>query len=211
MATIGNLDLIPVERRVGSNGASYLMAPFAHVSMDRPSRFSRCRELAARIGEPSTCRLFRDLKSAIRIGQDGIKIDLSTAALGGMITGCVTAIPPEQTISLAMPVSLRRRGHELRLIHAAPHSKTKERDDGLIRLLAASRRAWEELQHKAALIDATRRSHLTRLARLRFLAPDIITAILDGRQPVELTSRTLLRIADLPLDWSGQRQALGFA
>jgi hypothetical protein len=110
----------------------------------------------------------------------------------------------------AIPISLRRRGHELRLVHGASHSKAKECDDGLIRLLAASRRAWEELQHKAALLDATRRSHLTRLARLHFLAPDIITAILDGRQPVELTSRALLRIADLPLDWSGQRQALGF-
>lgn len=38
MATIGNLDLIPVDRRVGGNGASYLMGPFTHVSTDRPSR-----------------------------------------------------------------------------------------------------------------------------------------------------------------------------
>jgi hypothetical protein len=40
MANIGNLDLVPVERRVGGNGASYLMAPFTHVSTDRPSRFT---------------------------------------------------------------------------------------------------------------------------------------------------------------------------
>ena len=40
MATIGNLDLVPVDRRVGGNGASYLMAPFTHVSSDRPSRFT---------------------------------------------------------------------------------------------------------------------------------------------------------------------------
>ena len=40
MTTIGNLDLIPPERRVGGPGASYLMAPFTHVSPDRPSRFS---------------------------------------------------------------------------------------------------------------------------------------------------------------------------
>lgn len=40
MATIGNLDLVPTERRVGGNGASYLMAPFTHASMDRPSRFT---------------------------------------------------------------------------------------------------------------------------------------------------------------------------
>ena len=40
METIGNLDLVPVERRVSGPGASYLMSPFTHVSMDRPSRFS---------------------------------------------------------------------------------------------------------------------------------------------------------------------------
>ena len=55
-----------------------------------------------------------------------------------------------------------------------------------------------------------RRSHLTRLARLRFLAPDIVTAIVEGRQPIELTSRSLLRISDLPLGWSEQRRMLGF-
>jgi RES domain len=40
METIGNLDLVPINRRVGGPGASYLMAPFTHVSTDRPSRFS---------------------------------------------------------------------------------------------------------------------------------------------------------------------------
>lgn len=40
MASIGNLDLVPPARRVGGTGASYLMAPFTHVSPDRQSRFS---------------------------------------------------------------------------------------------------------------------------------------------------------------------------
>lgn len=39
-ATIGNLDLLPPDRRVGGSGASWLMAPFTHVSIDRPSRFT---------------------------------------------------------------------------------------------------------------------------------------------------------------------------
>jgi hypothetical protein len=39
METIGNLDLVPEARRVAGPGASYLMAPFTHVSADRPSRF----------------------------------------------------------------------------------------------------------------------------------------------------------------------------
>ena len=40
MTSIGNLDLVPVKRRVGGPGASWLMAPFTHVSPDRPSRFT---------------------------------------------------------------------------------------------------------------------------------------------------------------------------
>lgn len=40
METIGNLDLVPPGRRVSGQGASWLMAPFTHVSPDRPSRFS---------------------------------------------------------------------------------------------------------------------------------------------------------------------------
>ena len=40
METIGNIDLVPKERRIAGQGASYLMAPFTHVSTDRPSRFS---------------------------------------------------------------------------------------------------------------------------------------------------------------------------
>jgi hypothetical protein len=41
METLGALDLVPPERRVAGPGATYLMAPFTHVSPDRPSRFTR--------------------------------------------------------------------------------------------------------------------------------------------------------------------------
>lgn len=45
---------------------------------------------------------------------------------------------------------------------------------------------------------------------LAFLAPDIITAILDGNHPVDLTAKHLKRLADLPMDWNEQRELLGF-
>lgn len=38
--SVGMLDLIPENRRVGGKGASWIMAPFVHTSTDRPSRFS---------------------------------------------------------------------------------------------------------------------------------------------------------------------------
>jgi len=37
-----------------------------------------------------------------------------------------------------------------------------------------------------------------------------VAAILEGRQPVELTAHRLLRDTRLPIDWSEQRTALGF-
>jgi hypothetical protein len=37
--TIGNLDLVPLDRRVGGPGATYVMAPFTHCSPDKPGRF----------------------------------------------------------------------------------------------------------------------------------------------------------------------------
>ena len=48
-----------------------------------------------------------------------------------------------------------------------------------------------------------------KLCRLSFLAPDIQTAILDGRQPLGLTLDALLR-SEIPLGWAKQRQLLGF-
>ena len=45
---------------------------------------------------------------------------------------------------------------------------------------------------------------------LAFLAPDIVEAILEGRQPVELTAARLIRVCDLPALWAEQRQSLGF-
>lgn len=54
------------------------------------------------------------------------------------------------------------------------------------------------------------RTHLTRMLRLAFLAPDIQQAILTGRQPQGLRLRALLA-AELTADWSDQRRVLGFA
>ena len=51
--------------------------------------------------------------------------------------------------------------------------------------------------------------YVTRILRLAYLAPDIIEAILAGRQPGELTLARLLK-TDLPLDWDAQREALRF-
>jgi site-specific DNA recombinase len=49
----------------------------------------------------------------------------------------------------------------------------------------------------------------SRLVRLNYLAPDIVTTIIDGAQPTTLTRRRLLE-CDLPIDWALQRHILRF-
>jgi hypothetical protein len=54
------------------------------------------------------------------------------------------------------------------------------------------------------------RARLTRLVALSCLAPDIVTAIVEGKQPEHLTANRLMGIP-LPLSWAEQRAALGFS
>ena len=58
MEAVGNLDLVPPARRVAGPGASWLMAPFTHVSPDRPSRFSTGRFGVLYAGDAFAVALF---------------------------------------------------------------------------------------------------------------------------------------------------------
>jgi hypothetical protein len=49
-------------------------------------------------------------------------------------------------------------------------------------------------------------SYLSRILRLTLLAPDVVEAILDGRQPKTLELKSLLE--PLPLVWDEQRDTL---
>ena len=55
------------------------------------------------------------------------------------------------------------------------------------------------------------RSYFMRLVRLSYLAPDITKAILDGRQPGDLTAEKLLEHSRCRLPGTDQRIVLGFA
>ena len=50
------------------------------------------------------------------------------------------------------------------------------------------------------------RSYVSRILRLTLLAPEIVEAILDGRQPAEMQLDDLLET--FPLDWERQCNAL---
>jgi site-specific DNA recombinase len=52
-------------------------------------------------------------------------------------------------------------------------------------------------------------SWVARVIHLAFLAPDIAQAIVDGRQPPDLTAERLMRLVPLPTTWQAQREHLG--
>ena len=50
------------------------------------------------------------------------------------------------------------------------------------------------------------KTYVSRVLRLTLLAPEIVEAILDGRQPAELQLDDLLE--GFPLEWEGQRSRI---
>jgi DNA invertase Pin-like site-specific DNA recombinase len=123
----------------------------------------------------------------------------------------------EHLITLSMPARLKRTGMEMKFIVQGAANATPA-DTSLIRLLVRAKEIGRRLFETGSptLEDIAREekmspSYATRLARLTFLAPDIVAAILAGKQPADLTASKLMVDTRLPLDWRDQRAALGFA
>ncbi len=79
---------------------------------------------------------------------------------------------------------------------------------------------WQRLIDTGEVANATELARRFRLEtgwvcevlRMTRLAPDIIRAILDGRQPRHLNLHAVRgRQAEVPLDWQEQRRMLGFS
>jgi hypothetical protein len=134
--------------------------------------------------------------------------------------GYEASIEQSATIELTLPVVKVRRGHQLRLVIPGPeviNVQTAKRDEKLVTLVAEAHAARQlvlaQPDQSIAAIAARLgrcRTRLGKLAALSCLAPDIVTAIVEGRQPRALSARTLLDI-ELPLSWVDQRAMLGFA
>lgn len=97
-----------------------------------------------------------------------------------------------------------------------PATPPQQRNEKLAQLVAEAYAARKlVLAHPEQSIAAIAASHgrcrtrLGKLVALSCLAPDIVTAIVEGNQPATLTAKMLSGI-DLPLHWQEQRAALGF-
>ena len=123
------------------------------------------------------------------------------------------------TLTIRIPMRLQRRGGRKVIMTpkgvAAPTPKPR-RDDTLIKALVRAhrwRRRIESGQAKSitdlAEQEGVTDAYVCRLLPLTCLAPDIMEAILDGRQPKGLRLAEVL--GNGPLAWKEQRSVWGFS
>ena len=91
------------------------------------------------------------------------------------------------------------------------------RDETLVKAVARAYSWFEDIRMRRvsdlseiAVREQLPRSYVQAHLPLAFLAPSIVGAILDGRQSPDLSLKQLMYRTDLVLNWSAQRQQLGF-
>ena len=121
------------------------------------------------------------------------------------------------TIVVSIPMVMRRRGGRKLIIapngmETAPPAPT--RDETLARLVSKAHQWLRMIESSKfpsikALAEHEKMddSYLAKVLRLTLLAPDIVMAILDGRQPDVLTWRELAK--PFPVLWAEQRERWG--
>jgi len=153
----------------------------------------------------------------VELATDSVTIRTNTSLLLNTL-GVLTESPGKaQPIELTCAATRVWHGRQLRLVIPGPveASGFRHRDLELVRLMREVHQARELVRRHAdksvsaiARLEGRCRVRLDRLLNLACLAPDIVVAILEGRQPIGLSNTTLLSIR-LPLDWAEQRVVLG--
>ena len=219
-----------IEQLVANRVRQWLLDPGSIYQATQRTDLSVPRRLvvrAAEIGQswpklPATRQrgLLTDLIERINIRGDQIDIHIRTTRLGALLEVAAAPSPSggDETQILSVPARLRRSGREIKMLIEGDPFATAKPDARLIKLLIRAYRFNATLVGSAgapfaalAKQEGVSPSYFTRLVRLSYLAPDITQAILDGRQPRDLTADKLLAHSRLPLTWHEQRTVLGFA
>ena len=117
-------------------------------------------------------------------------------------------------LTVHIPLTIRRRGGRKVVIAPdgteAPAVVAARIDSTLVKALARAFR-WRRMLESGmvstvgeiAAREKINKSYVSRILRLTLLAPDIVEAILDGRQMPEVTLPVLM--GPFPLEWDRQR------
>ncbi len=122
-----------------------------------------------------------------------------------------TAVPEEVTIQV--PFRIVKRGGRKEIQRPSGTQARGRPDDTLIKALAPAFR-WKRMLESGEFTtiaelagrEGIASSYMTRVLRLTLIAPDIVEAILDGKQGPEVTLARLLE--PVPVEWSEQASSL---
>jgi hypothetical protein len=122
-----------------------------------------------------------------------------------------------RTLTVSVPMAFTKRGGRKQVItpDGAPSwvSPRRRVDNAMVKALARAFR-WRKLLEtgaygtveEIAAAEKINASYVSRVLRLTLLAPDIVEAILDGRQPADLTLAVLMR--PFAVGWGEQAETL---
>jgi hypothetical protein len=124
-----------------------------------------------------------------------------------------------RTITVRVPISIRKRGGRKVVLapdgseHHPDTLRCQRVDNAMVKAIARAFR-WRTMLEtgrcasiaEIAAKEQINESYVCRLLRLTLLAPDIVEAILDGKQPPEMTLAALMR--RLPASWDKQRTTI---
>jgi hypothetical protein len=142
---------------------------------------------------------------------------LQAGSLEQSLATSTPASDPGGILTLNVNARLQRVGREMKLVVQNADDRAAA-DPGLLRIVARAHDFQTRLLQDPTLtvpgIASQERltiGYLSRLLRLPSLAPDIVTAIIDGKHPPQLSAKRLMRLSlKLPTDWAEQRKLLGF-
>ena len=176
--------------------------------------FAAARDLAAKLAD--------DPHSVVEAIVRRVVLDDASLSIGLEQTSVMRAfdVPSVETgddvLTVTQPIQIARRGAETKLVIQSPGGQTATPDPVLVKSIATGFAWSRELlagrahRHEIAAREGVGAHYVDKLVLLGFLAPDIIEAILEGRQPSDLAMRHLTKLGTLPRVWSQQRQQLGF-
>ena len=159
----------------------------------------------------------QSILSRIEIGDTTLTL---TVALGRLREALkLPAHSPDEptTHVIVVPVRITKRGVEQKLIVGGHIVASIARDETLVKAVARAYAWFEDIRTRRvsdlselAVREQLTRSYVQAHLPLAFLAPSIVGAILEGRQPADLSLKQLMYRTDLAVSWTSQRQQLGF-
>jgi hypothetical protein len=162
----------------------------------------------------------------VEVKSDRIEVNISRPRLAALLAGLSIDLTNEDQrlggdaddiVTLAVPARLKRVGREMRMLLENSNDQNAA-DPSLLRIIARAHDIQARLiqnteltVHDVARQERVSAAYIYTLLRLPWLAPDITTDIVNGRQPPQLKAMRLMRLtARMPIDWIEQRTLLGF-